>query len=79
MQNVTDISKGNILSLIETNAKLNSNLIKGDLKVCELDFYKSNYSQSLTTDIETANIVIAADGTYILKLFCYCYALTSFL
>lgn len=60
--NSTDIKKGNILSLIETNIRLNSNLIKGNVEVFELDFYKSNYSSELVARIEEANIIIAADG-----------------
>lgn len=67
--NLTDISKGSILSLIETNVRLNSNLTKGDVKVCELDFYNSNYSPDLVAEIEKANIIIAADGTVVYFFF----------
>lgn len=60
----TDISKGNILTLIETNVKLNSHWIKGKVEVEELDFYNHNYSEKMTSLIEKANVIIAADVVY---------------
>ena len=57
-----DISKGNILNLIETNVKLNSQWIKGQVEVMELDFYNPNYSKNLATRLENSTLLIAADG-----------------
>ena len=69
---VSDISKGNILTLIETNVKLNSHWINGKVEVEELDFYNLNYSEKMTSLIEKANVIIAADGMVIL---CYIHCL----
>jgi hypothetical protein len=57
-----DISKGNILSLIETNIEQNSKWISGQVEAIELDFYNSNYSDKLVSLIENSNLLIAADG-----------------
>nr|CAG4640318.1 EOG090X0C5G [Daphnia pulex] len=60
----TDISKGNILSLIETNIEQNSKWISGQVEAIELDFYNSNYSDKLVSLIENSNLLIAADVVY---------------
>nr|CAG4651276.1 EOG090X0C5G [Simocephalus serrulatus] len=60
----TDISMGNILSLIETNINQNSKWIKGKVEVKELDFYNPNYSDELASYLQTSNIIIAADVVY---------------
>ena len=58
----SDILKGNILSLIETNIEQNSKWIRGQVEAVELDFYKSDYSEKLLSLIEDSNLIIAADG-----------------
>lgn len=58
----SDILKGNILSLIETNIEQNSKWIRGQVEAVELDFYKSDYSEKLLNLIEDSNLIIAADG-----------------
>nr|CAH0112652.1 unnamed protein product [Daphnia galeata] len=60
----TDILKGNILSLIETNIEQNSKWIRGQVEAVELDFYKSDYSEKLVNLIEDSNLIIAADVVY---------------
>ena len=70
-----DIYKGNILTLIETNVKLNSHWIKGKVEVEELDFYNHNYSEKMTSLIEKANVIIAADGRTILNNYTHCLLL----
>nr|CAG4643460.1 EOG090X0C5G [Ilyocryptus agilis] len=60
----TDIAKGNILSLIRTNVEQNSKWIRGQIGVEELDFYKHDYPANLVTQVEQANIIIAADVVY---------------
>ena len=60
----SDIAKGNILSLIESNVALNAHWISGHVDVVELDFYNKNYSESLTGQLEKASVVVAADGNF---------------
>jgi len=60
----TDISSGNILSLIKSNCDLNTEWIKGDVSVHELNFYHDNYSDELTEQIENSKVIIAADVVY---------------
>nr|CAG4646527.1 EOG090X0C5G [Macrothrix elegans] len=61
----TDISKGNILSLIETNIKQNAHFLKDHkVEVEELDFYNQNYGENLVDKLERASIIIAADVVY---------------
>nr|CAG4641989.1 EOG090X0C5G [Eurycercus lamellatus] len=60
----TDITKGNILNLIDTNIKKNCQWIKGKVEVQELDFYKSNYSEDLVSRLEQSSLIIAADVVY---------------
>nr|CAG4637304.1 EOG090X0C5G [Ceriodaphnia reticulata] len=60
----TDISKGNILALIDTNVKLNSQWIKGKVEAMELDFYNSSYPETLETHLKNSKLLIAADVVY---------------
>jgi len=67
----TDIAKGNILSLIETNVQQNASWIKGRVEVKELDFYKP-FQPELVPLLENSNLIIAADGiATILTLFLF--------
>nr|CAG4650432.1 EOG090X0C5G [Sida crystallina] len=60
----TDIDLGSILALIETNCQLNKQYIFGDVSVLELDFNKHYYTEELQSQIENADLVIAADVVY---------------
>jgi len=60
----TDISSGNILSLIKSNCDLNAEWIKGNVSVQELNFYNDNYSEELTAHIINSRVIIAADVVY---------------
>lgn len=70
-----DISKGNILTLIETNVKQNSHWIRGKVEVEELNFYNLNFSPKLSSFIEKSNIIIAADGIIAFSQLCSTYYL----
>lgn len=58
----SDISKGNILSLIDTNIKQNSKWITGQVEAMELDFCNSNYSEKLVGLLQNSKLLLAADG-----------------
>lgn len=60
----TDINLGGILKVIESNVKLNKNLLKDQAKVhiMELDFKNLAWSDELHKSIIESNIIIAADG-----------------
>ncbi|KAK4020298.1 methyltransferase-like protein 22 isoform X1 [Daphnia magna] len=60
----TDISKGNILSLIDTNIKQNSKWITGQVEAMELDFCNSNYSEKLVGLLQNSKLLLAADVVY---------------
>lgn len=53
---------GNILDLIDTNIKLNSKFIKGEVEVKELNFYHTEYSEELVKCLQESKLIIAADG-----------------
>lgn len=58
----SDISKGNILSLIDTNIKQNSKWTRGKIEAIELDFYNPNYSEKLVSLLKSSTLLLAADG-----------------
>eukprot|EP00088_Acartia_fossae_P037924 TRINITY_DN3916_c0_g1_i10.p1 TRINITY_DN3916_c0_g1~~TRINITY_DN3916_c0_g1_i10.p1 ORF type:complete len:280 (+),score=26.82 TRINITY_DN3916_c0_g1_i10:39-878(+) len=59
----TDVDRENILSLLRSN--VNKNNHRKNIKVAEFDFFWDEYSQSLTEEIETSDIILAADVVYI--------------
>lgn len=60
----TDIKLGGILDVVKSNVELNKNLINNQakVKVMELDFKKSIWSDDLKNAVSKSNIIIAADG-----------------
>ena len=56
---------GNILKLLESNLKRNSEIIKGKATVEKLDFLNSdNWSPSFCDKVKHTDIIIAADGLF---------------
>jgi len=51
-----------ILDLIETNANHNKRLMISEFLVKPLDFLDMNWSQEITETIESADVILAADG-----------------
>ncbi|EEB12510.1 conserved hypothetical protein [Pediculus humanus corporis] len=61
----TDLDTGNILKLLESNLKRNSEIIKGKATVEKLDFLNSdNWSPSFCDKVKHTDIIIAADVIY---------------
>lgn len=60
----TDINLGGILKVIESNVKLNKDIMKSPSKihVMELDFKNLNWSDELHKAVTESSIIIAADG-----------------
>ncbi len=65
----TDVNRGNILPLLESNIKKNSacdeNKTCDNVKVCELDFFWDNYPNELFKNLQDSDIILAADVVYI--------------
>lgn len=62
----TDINLGGILKVIESNIKLNKDIMKSPSKihVMELDFKNLNWSDELHKAVTESSIIIAADGIF---------------
>ncbi|XP_055319004.1 methyltransferase-like protein 22 isoform X2 [Sitodiplosis mosellana] len=62
----TDIDLGGILNVVKSNVELNKRLINNQakVKVMELDFKKSIWSDDLKNAVLKSNIIIAADVIY---------------
>lgn len=62
---LTDIDLGGILNVIAENVKRNSTLTHNNVKVLELDFKATKFSEVLDSELPGIDIVICADGKII--------------
>ncbi|CAH0550284.1 unnamed protein product [Brassicogethes aeneus] len=60
----TDVNRGELFRLIESNYKRNKHLCKHPLKVAEIDFMSSNLSREILAILPKVSYIIAADVVY---------------
>ncbi|CAG9839358.1 unnamed protein product [Diabrotica balteata] len=60
----TDINRGNILGLIESNVSRNKNLSRHPVRVLELDFLSPDIPQEILEQLPNISVIIAADTVY---------------
>ncbi|XP_056637537.1 methyltransferase-like protein 22 isoform X2 [Diorhabda sublineata] len=60
----TDIDKGNILKVIESNVKRNKHLVRHPVKVLELDFISNEIPRDIMEHLPNIPVIIAADTIY---------------
>lgn len=72
----TDVNRGNILKLIDSNCKRNYKLTKHPITIKEIDFTRPTFSDEINDILKNVSTVIAADGilfqnhlTFIFKYF----------
>ncbi|CAH1169992.1 unnamed protein product [Phaedon cochleariae] len=60
----TDVDRGDILGLIRSNVKRNSNLCRHPVEVVELDFMTTDLPPEVERHLSEISVVIAADTVY---------------
>ncbi len=60
----TDIDEGSILQLIRDNFQRNSLHVQSSILVAELDFLKSDWKLRLQDELDTVDLILAADVVY---------------
>ncbi|KAJ8950646.1 hypothetical protein NQ318_010846 [Aromia moschata] len=60
----TDVDKGNLLKLIESNIRRNKNIVKYPMKVLELDFFAEELPEQIVQILSKIEVIIAADTIY---------------
>ncbi|XP_071523292.1 methyltransferase-like protein 22 isoform X4 [Panulirus ornatus] len=61
---ITDVDRGEILELVNSNIKRNLDLLKANVEVKEIDFYNHVTIDDITDLIKNVSVLIAADVVY---------------
>lgn len=59
-----DVNRGQILSTIRRNFKLNSDLVRSSHQVVEIDFFTKNWRDDLLHTLSKTEVVMVADVVY---------------
>lgn len=65
---VPDINAGGILNLIQRNFTRNHTYIKSEYHIEEVNFLNLRWSKELEERLQSANIILAADGKFIVDM-----------
>lgn len=60
----TDVDKGDIFKLVQSNISRNSHLLNYPIKTIHLDFFSKKLPQDILNDIKNISIIIASDVIY---------------
>lgn len=60
----TDVDRGEILPTIRRNFQLNSDLVRAEIDVEEIDFYSDTWKSKLQNRIEKVQVILVADVVY---------------
>ncbi|XP_042887463.1 methyltransferase-like protein 22 isoform X4 [Penaeus japonicus] len=61
---ITDVDRGDILSLIDRNAERNKELVKAEILVREIDFYDHATIEENSEALKDVSVIMAADTIY---------------
>lgn len=67
---ISDINAGDILNLIERNFLRNFPYVRSGYHIEEVNFLNLGWSKKLEEKLQSANIVLAADGKFNNSVFC---------
>ena len=60
----TDVDRGSILSLIQSNFERNSAALQANYMVDEIDFFTTDWEPKLKSDLKDVNLILCADVVY---------------
>lgn len=66
----TDINAGDILNLIKRNFLRNHSYVRSGYRIEEVNFLNLGWTKKLEERLQSANIILAADGKFNNSVFC---------